>query len=262
MDHFADVYQDSQSYHEWFLRYGAWQTFFFPIWKIFCPLNPLAIWKIKIFKKWQKHLAILSIYTYVSWTQIILLMVPETYGRTYKVFYHFEQFFALLPSWQPKKSKFSKWKKYLKIFAFYTCVPQMMIIWCSGTNRTFCQFEPFFALLSPNNLEDQNLGKMKRNSEYIIIFHMCTINGNHMIYCFWDREQDRQNVLSFWAIFCSLPHLQPGKLKFGKNDKNTWRYYVFTHMCHKYRFYNLLFLRHMAERTFYHLGLFSALLPS
>ena len=58
----------------------------------------------------------------------------------------------------------------LEILSFYTCVPQMMIIWCmvpeilSTTDRTFCHFELFFALLSPNNQENQNFEKMKKNS--------------------------------------------------------------------------------------------------
>ena len=37
-----------------------------------------------------------------------------------------------------------------------------------------------------------------------IILHMCTINENHMMYDSWDMKRDRQNVLLFWAIFCSF----------------------------------------------------------
>ena len=37
-----------------------------------------------------------------------------------------------------------------------------------------------------------------------IILHMCTINENHMMYDSWDMKRDRQNLLLFWAIFCSF----------------------------------------------------------
>ena len=46
--------------------------------------------------------------------------------------------------------------------------------------------------------------------------------------------------LSFWAIFCSFT---PNRLKnqFIKNEKNTWRYHLFTLIYHKWH----LFLRHV-----------------
>ena len=76
---------------------------------------------------------------------------------------------TLLTTWKIKILK--KWKKCLKILSFYTCTPQMMIIWCmvaetwSATDSIFCHFGLFFALLLPprptNNLENQNFEKMK-----------------------------------------------------------------------------------------------------
>ena len=57
-------------------------------------------------------------------------------------------------------------------------VPQ---IW-SATDRIFCHFKLFFALLPPNNLKAQNLEKMKKRPGDIIIFNMFTINDNHMMY--------------------------------------------------------------------------------
>ena len=57
-------------------------------------------------------------------------------------------------------------------------------------------------------------------------------------------------------IFCHfrlfpalLPHYWPRKLKFGKNVKNTWRYYPFTHVYHKSRSYDVWFLRYEVQRT-------------
>ena len=50
------VYQKSQSYDVWFLRYGLRQTDFLSFCIIFCPLTTR---KIKILRKWKKYLEIL-----------------------------------------------------------------------------------------------------------------------------------------------------------------------------------------------------------
>ena len=42
---------------------------------------------------------------------------------------------------------------------------------------------------------------------------MCTKNHNHTMYATWDTECDRQNFLSFWAIFCPLTPLTTPKMK-------------------------------------------------
>ena len=44
----------------------------------------------------------------------------------------------------------------------------------------------------------------------IVILDMCTINDNHIMYVSWVMEQNRQNLLSFWAIFC--PFIQRIKI--------------------------------------------------
>ena len=54
-------------------------------------------------------------------------------------------------------------------------------IW-SATDKIFCHFGPFFALLPPNNPKNQNFEKMKKPPGDIITLHMCTINDNHTMY--------------------------------------------------------------------------------
>ena len=54
-------------------------------------------------------------------------------------------------------------------------------------------FLPFY----PTNPENQNFEKKKQTPEGIIILHMCTINGNHMMYDSWNMKHDRQNFSSF-----------------------------------------------------------------
>ena len=52
------------------------------------------------------------------------------------------------------------------------------------TDRIFCDFGPFFALLPPNNPENQNFEKMKKTPRDIITLHKCTKNHDHMQHCF------------------------------------------------------------------------------
>ena len=54
-------------------------------------------------------------------------------------------------------------------------------------------------------------------------------------------------ILSFWAIFCPFTPLMTPKIK--KNIKNSWRYYPFTHVYHKWRSFDVWFLRHKAQKT-------------
>ena len=48
----------------------------------------------------------------------------------------------------------------------------------------------FFVILGQNP-ENENKEKMKQKAEDIIIFEMCTINDNHMMYGFWNKEHGR-----------------------------------------------------------------------
>ena len=89
-------------------------------------------------------------------------------------------------------------------------------------------FLPFYPL---NNQKNQNFEKMQ-NKPGDIIWHMCTINDDHM--------SNEQNFLSFWTNFALLPPKNP------KMKKNTWRYYHFTHMYHKWQSYDVWFLIYQA----------------
>ena len=54
-------------------------------------------------------------------------------------------------------------------------------IW-NTTNRIFCHFWSFFALLLYNNPQNQNFEKIKKITGDITILHKCTKNDNHMMY--------------------------------------------------------------------------------
>ena len=110
---FYTVYQKSQSYGVWFLRYGVRQIEFFVILDCFLHFTspPLWIQKIKILKKMKKtseDIIILQICTindshmmYGSWG-------TECNRQNVLPFW---TFFALLPPWQSQKSKFWKNEK-------------------------------------------------------------------------------------------------------------------------------------------------------
>ena len=126
----------------------------------------------------------------------------------------------------------------------------MTIIWCmtpeipSMTGRIFCHFGPFLPFYPPNNPKNQNSKKWKKTPREIIILHISMINDDHMRYGSWDMEHDGQNFSSFWTIFWTFIPLTTPEIKILKNENTTWRYYHFTHMCHKWKSYDVWFLRY------------------
>ena len=77
-------------------------------------------------------------------------------------------------------------------------------------------FCPFIALTTRNI---KILKKLKKTPGNIITLHLCTTNDNHMMYGSWDMECNRQNILSFWAIFCPFISLTTWKIKILKKWK-------------------------------------------
>ena len=106
-------------------------------------------------------------------------------------------------------------------------------------------FLPFYF---PNNLENQNF-EVKRVSGDVIILHKWTIDDNHMMYGSWDMKCNKQNVLSSWAIFCLFISITTRKIKILKSEKSIWRCHHFTHLYHKRKSYDVLFLRYEVRQT-------------
>ena len=102
------------SHDVFFLWYGVRLTEFFVIIAIFCPITPLTTWKTKILEKMKKK----------SWRSYSFTQVYQKW-RTYDVWswdtrqnrQSFFVIFAILPSWQPGKSKF--WKNGKKAWIYY-----------------------------------------------------------------------------------------------------------------------------------------------
>ena len=86
---------------------------------------------------------------------VIWCMVPEIWSATDRIVYHFGLFFTLLPLNNPKNQNFEKMKKNAKRYYHFKHVYHKWQPWSmflkilSATDRIFCHFGLFFALLPP-----------------------------------------------------------------------------------------------------------------
>ena len=136
---------------------------------------------------------------------IIWCMFPEIWSTTDRIFGHSGLFFALLPPIDPENMKLwkneEKKKEDIIILHMFTI---MTIIWWktpeiwSVTDKIFCHFGPFFALLPlpPHDPKNQNFKNEKKPGD-IIMLHMCTKNNDHMIYGSWNMVHKGQTDM--WA---------------------------------------------------------------
>ena len=137
-------------------------------------------------------------------------MVPEIWSAPDIIFCHFRPFFALLPLYGPKKSKFSKkQKKYLKILSFSKDKSQSYDIWflrygvqwteCFVILGHFCPFTPLTAQkikilkkwIKMNEKKwicTKNYDQMMYASWDMVCVHMCTRNYDQMMYGSWDMH--------------------------------------------------------------------------
>ena len=140
---------------------------------------------------------------------VIWCMVPDIWSVTDKIFCHFGSLLAFLPPNNPKKQNFEKMKKTPgHIIILHKCnVNDNHIMHGSwDAERDIQTFLSFWTIICPftplATWKIKILKKLKKIPGDIIIFHMCTINDNHVTYSSWDIECDGQNFLLFWIIFC------------------------------------------------------------
>ena len=124
------INEDHVMYGSWDLKHNK-QTFL-SFWATFCPLTLLTTWKFKILKneKNARRYYILHKHTknhdhmlYCSWDVV----------HDVNVIFHLAHMFCPFTHLTVQKIKIlKKWKKkHLDVPAFYTCVPKIMIIWCT-----------------------------------------------------------------------------------------------------------------------------------
>ena len=94
--------------------------------------------------------------------------------------------------------------------------------WDLGHNRyNFCHFGLFFALLAPNDPENQTFFKNEKMPGHIIL-HMYTINGNHIMYGSWDMHSATDRTFChFGPFFTNLlpPPISPNNPQNKNFDK-------------------------------------------
>ena len=161
----------------------------------------------------------------------------------------------------PKNQNFQKnGKNTWRYYHFININNSHMMYSSSDIECNRQNFLPFWTVFcSFTLLTTQKMNKLPGD---IIILHRCNINDNPMMYGSWNFERDGQNFLSFQTIFCLFTPLTAHKFKIWKNEKNTYRYYYFTHVYHKLQSYDVWFLRYGAWQTefFCNFGLFFTLL--
>ena len=174
------------------------------------------------------------------------------------------RFLLFYPPNNPKKKDLKEWKKLWEMSSFYSCVPQMTILWCmvpeiwSAADRIVCHVGLFLSTYPPSFF--QNFEKMNKIPGDIIILYICTINENHM-YGSWDMEHDKWNFFSHFGLFFALfPPKQPGKPEFWRNVKKAWRYY-FTYVYYKWKWYSVWFLRYGVQNFFWFSTIFCSFTP-
>ena len=130
-------------------------------------------------------------------------------------------FFALYPSPKNQKNQnFGKMKKkcwrhpnFKQVYGKpQSYEVQFLRYWVRQT-EFFVILGHFLPLYPPNNQKNQNFKTMKKPFWDVITLHLCTKNHNRMMHASWDMEYDRNNFLSFWAIFCPFTPLLTPKNK-------------------------------------------------
>ena len=160
----------------WFLRYGAWQTYFVVILNHFLPLYLASNLKVNLkFEKLKKQTTTTKKNNNNKRNPWKYYHFTHVYHKWQSYTPQFLRYWALRTNFLSWRSKnFQKWKYFLEIWSFYTCAPKITIIWCmvpeirSETDSNFCHFWLFFALLLPSPINDpknQNFEKKKEKKK-------------------------------------------------------------------------------------------------
>ena len=128
--HFTHLHHKWQSYDVMVPEIRSVTDLIFCHFGLFFALLPrLTTQKIKILKKWKKHLEMLSLYTCVPPMTIKWCMVPQIWRVTDRIFCHFGPFLPFYPLTTQKFKILKNCTQYLEKSSFYTSVPKIMIIW-------------------------------------------------------------------------------------------------------------------------------------
>ena len=124
--HRCTKYHDHMLYCSWDVTLDRCNYFSFRA--IFCPFTPANSPKNQNFLKMKKNPGVIIISHKCNKIMITYYTVPERWLVTGVIIFHFELFFALLPS---NSAKNQNQKKPWDMLLFYTCEPKIMIRWCT-----------------------------------------------------------------------------------------------------------------------------------
>ena len=147
----------------------------------------------------------------------------------------------------------STWRYYLFTYVHINQGHMMYGSWnikCKGQI-----FLSFWAMLlpfdPPNNPKNQNLEKIKKFLK-ILSFYTCVPQMTTVMHGFWCIKHDRQDFLSFWAIFCPFTPLTIQKINILKKWKKLLEI-SFTQVHHMiYGSWDINCNRHISFVIFYH----------
>ena len=198
------------------MRYGSWdRQNFLSFWAIFYPFYPPNNPENQNFETIKE----------ASWDVIILHMCTNNHDHMmYAPWdmecnrHHFLSLWVIFCPFTPLLTpKIKIWKKCKQIWRYCPFKHMMYGSWEKiHDGHFFVILDHFLPFDPPNNPKNQNFEKMKKMPGDIIILHLCSINDNHMMLGSWDMELNRQNCLSFWAIFCPFTPLTTEKSIFWK----------------------------------------------
>ena len=159
---------------------------------------------------------------------MIICLIPEILSTIDIILCHFGPFFASSPPNNFENQNLEKNKRHAWRYHHFTLVYHKWWSYDIWFLRYWVQqtdFLTFWTIFCPfTNLTTQKIKILEKKKKTacgdIIILHMCTINDTYMMYGFWDMECKRQNVLSFWVIFCPFIPLTTQKIKILKKWKN------------------------------------------
>ena len=141
-------------------------------------------------------------------------------------------------------------KKLLEISPFYKCVPKTTITWgtvpeIQSETEFFVilgHFLPFYPLpLTTQKIKKSQFSKNEKSFWRYYHFTLAHQKKNMIIWCMLTQIWSVTDIIfcDFRPFLAVLPHYWPQKLKFGKNVKNSWKYYPFTHVYHKWKSYDI-----------------------
>ena len=118
---------------------------FLSFWAIFCHFTYLTPQKIKILKKWKKHLVMSSFYIFVPKITVIYNVCFPRYGQIFLTFW------TILPYYWPQNLKFGKNVKNNWMYPFLHVYHKWRSsgVWFLRYKTQWtvlCHFEPFFHL--------------------------------------------------------------------------------------------------------------------